>query len=146
MIASTKAQQVDRFGVWSPPRSPARIEYVSALLDGIHVGGELFGTRIEGGFRVLEVRNGPDENEAGLESLGIFASRVRGEVFLTESDLQRLGRRPLALVVVGDRAGFFIREPDGSMVTIQSYQEFSRQTNSLKAVRRGWRIRRAALP
>ncbi|HML18558.1 MAG TPA: hypothetical protein VK419_16120, partial [Bryobacteraceae bacterium] len=127
-----------QFRVWSPPGSPVRIEYSSALLRQVHIEaahgdalGTLFGIRIDGGFRVVAARvsTGEDAHKndpllAGLEPVGIFAARVRGEVFLTESDLERLENRAVALVVAGENAGFFVREADGSIQAIQSYQEF----------------------
>lgn len=60
--------------------------------------------------------------------MGSFSARARGEVFLTESDVERLDgldRKAIALVIGGGIAGFFVREPDGSMQTIKSYQEFT---------------------
>lgn len=127
-----------RFRVWSPPGSPVRIEYSSDLLRQVHLeaaqadaSGTLFGMRVDGGFRVVAARANAREEArendpllAGLEPLGFFAARARGEVFLTESDLERLDNRAVALVVVGENAGFFVREADGSIQAIQSYEEF----------------------
>jgi hypothetical protein len=68
---------------------------------------------------------------AGLEPVGIYATRWRGEVFLTEEDLLRLetldaesgSSAGIALVIAGGQGGFFVRELDSSMQTIKSYQE-----------------------
>ncbi len=103
------------------------MEEVRRLGRNRNTTGRLFGMPIDGGFRIVAAHHHSANSEpepAGLEALGIFASRVRGEVFLTESDLERLCHLPIALVVAGGRAGFFVREPDGSMLTILSYQEF----------------------
>jgi hypothetical protein len=58
--------------------------------------------------------------------LGIYTRRIRGEVFLTETDLSLFAQHhaTLALVVAGDRAGFFTCESDGAMQGIRSHQEF----------------------
>ena len=124
-----------QYRVWSPPGSPVRIEYSTALLRQMHLeaehgnaAGTLFGVRLPGGFRVVAAQAQVRENDpllAGLEQVGIFAARVRGEVFLTESDLERLEHHAVALVAVGENAGFFVREADGSIQAIQSYGEFS---------------------
>jgi hypothetical protein len=129
----------NNFRVWSPRRAALRIEYSLNLLaalarrhrelegqDDTH--GVLYGTRSAGIVRILAVRP-----VAGLKALGVFAARVRGEVFLTEEDLERLetlenqtlqNPAAIALVIAGNTGGFFVREPDGSMQTIQSFQEF----------------------
>ena len=93
-----------------------RIEYSSALLREVHLeahggdsSGTLFGIPVEGGFRVVAARVHVRENDpllAGLKPVSIFAARTRGEVFLTEPDLERLQDHAIALVVVGDDAGF----------------------------------------
>ena len=59
--------------------------------------------------------------------MGVFFSRIRGEVFLTETDLAFFNEHQseVALVVAGDRAGFFVREADGSIQTVRSHEEFS---------------------
>jgi len=118
------------FRVWSPSRSRVRIEYPPALLRNLTPGGDeadsfgtLYGERTSRALRVLAIRP-----EAGLEPVGIFATRIRGEVFLTEQDLERFealeDSRAIALVIAGSTGGFFVRETDGSMQTIKSYQEF----------------------
>jgi hypothetical protein len=62
----------------------------------------------------------------GLAPLGIFVCRARGEVFLTDDDLANFEKHGavLALVVAGGRAGFFVREPGGSVQGIRSHEEF----------------------
>ncbi|MBZ5602931.1 MAG: hypothetical protein LAO79_11545, partial [Acidobacteriia bacterium] len=55
----------------------------------------------------------------------IFATRRRGEVFLTEPDLERFEQTQssIALIIAGDSAGFFTREPDGSIQSLRSREE-----------------------
>lgn len=136
------------FRVWFPPRSPVRIEYSRELLrlllprqDGENSSGVLYGSRTAGAVRVISARP-----RADLEPVGIFAARGCGEVFLTEPDLLRLesmdqelesGPVPgaIALVIAGGFGGFFVREPNGSMQTIQSYQEFPIGAPSLQPTR-----------
>lgn len=125
------------FRVWFPPQSPMRIEYASELprllLPRRELGnaedwaGVLYGTRTAGAVLVNSLTP-----RAGLEPVGIFAARLRGEVFLTETDILQLealdkeldSAASIALVIAGAHGGFFVREPNGSMQTIQSYQEF----------------------
>lgn len=121
---------------WAPRKSPVRIEFPPDLLLEIrsettqdHDRGYLFGVRRGSDVRVLAARRAPQPNDpalSGLEPVGIYVSRIRGEVFLTESDMEQIERLAgkIALVVAGARAGFFVREADGSMQTIRSYEEF----------------------
>lgn len=139
------------FRVWFPPQSPVRIEYSRELLrllvprqDGEYSSGVLYGSRTAGTIRVISARP-----RADLEPVGIFAARWCGEVFLTEPDILRLetlddsnnvnaevaSGGAIALVIAGGRGGFFVRRPDGSMQTIQSYQEFPIRTPLLEATR-----------
>ena len=62
----------------------------------------------------------------GLAPVGTFVCRARGEVFLTDDDLANFEKHQgvLALVVAGGQAGFFVREPDGSVQAIRSHEEF----------------------
>ena len=85
--------------------------------------GALYGSRHGREIRVAALRNPVGEEQ---EKLGVFVSRIRGEVFLTEADLAYLKEQEtsLALVVAGKRAGFFVREPDGSIQTVRSHEEF----------------------
>ncbi len=129
----------DNLRVWSPPRATVRIEYRPDLLAELALRqgeiegqedthGVLYGTRSAGIARIVSTRPAAD-----LEPLGVFAARARGEVFLTEEDLERLetlenqatqNPAAIALVIAGGTGGFFVRELDGSMQTIQSFQEF----------------------
>jgi hypothetical protein len=131
---------------WSPPRSPLRIEFPADLLQEIGVeapredaNGVLYGWRQGPDVRLLAARacsDGapvcPPEQEqdprlASMDAIGIFVRRIRGDVFLRESDLELFDKRKaqVALVAAGDRAGFFVKEADGSFQTIRSYEEFS---------------------
>jgi len=114
---------------WSPPESPFRIEYSPALLREVRMAGALIDA-----FGVLYgVRHGETihlvatRGRAGLDPVGIFASRVRGHVFLTEEDLERFEKAEatVALVISGESGGFFVRDASGSIETVRSYQEFS---------------------
>lgn len=126
------------FRVWSPPGSRYKIEYSNALLREVRMqavqadaSGLLYGVRENDVIRVVAARASADVTDprlAGLEPIGIFASRLRGEVFLTEADLERFEKvetGAVALVVAGTRAGFFVHEPDGSLQSIKSHLEFS---------------------
>jgi len=113
---------------WRPPRSSVSIEYSPELLsemrpraESIETTGFLYGYR-EGS--VLSI-SGTRPPEAG-EKIGIFVSRFRGEVFLTESNLEIFEKENslVALVIAGDKAGFFVREPDGSIQSVRSHEEF----------------------
>jgi len=83
--------------------------------------GLLFGLRHDDEVRVLTARA-----SEGLSPVGTFVCRARGEVFLTDDDLANFEKHQgvLALVVAGGRAGFFVREPDGSVQAIRSHEEF----------------------
>jgi hypothetical protein len=114
---------------WAPTESPFRIEYTPALLrevrvssGGVDAFGVLYGVRNGKTIRLVATRG-----RAGLEPLGVFASRVRGKVFLTERDLERFEKAEacVAMVISGDTAGFFVRDAAGSIETVRSYEEFS---------------------
>lgn len=139
---------------WCPPQSPLRIEFPPELLRDIRLegaqparafpsrwrpffhrdlnqsSGVLFGVRHEDEVRVLTARGDPaDAGDAkldGLAPVGTFVCRARGEVFLTDDDLANFEKHQgvLALVVAGGQAGFFVREPDGSVQAIRSHEEF----------------------
>jgi hypothetical protein len=83
--------------------------------------GLLFGVRHDDEVRVLAARASD-----GLSPVGTFVCRARGEVFLTDDDLASFESQHgvLALVIAGGRAGFFVREPDGSVQAIRSHEEF----------------------
>jgi hypothetical protein len=113
---------------WAPPESPFRIEYSTSLLQevssasaGVDAFGVLYGVREGDTLRVVATRG-----RAGLEPIGIFASRVRGEIFLTEEDLQRFVKSEalVAMVVAGENGGFFVCDAGGAIETVQSYEEF----------------------
>src|ERR1700689_1132784 len=104
---------------WAPPESPVRIEYTPALLQEVASGavnafGVLYGVRHGQTIRLIATRG-----RAGLEPVGIFASRVRGKVFLTEEDLERFEKAEasVAMVVSGDKGGFFVRDAEGFLET-----------------------------
>jgi hypothetical protein len=115
---------------WSPPQSPVRIEFPAELLAGLQPAagslensGILYGLRRGREIRVLTARPEPGEV---LESVGVFVSRSRGEVFLTEANLGFFEREGavVALVIAGAKAGFFVRESDESIQTVRSHEEF----------------------
>src|SRR5262249_19999956 len=121
--------------VWAPAQSPLRIEYTAELLRQVlregagEARGELWGRRGHGWSRLLASRRALHTRHVGvngLERVGIFAVRRSGEVFLTEQDLQFFERSGLdvALVVAGQRGGFFLRDPNGSITAIRSREEF----------------------
>jgi len=119
--------------VWSPPGSPIRITYAAALFQEVRlegVSGVLYGLRSEAWVRLvvacIRVDSG-DLRQAGLYPVGIFSARNRGEVFLTETDLEQFERTgaPVALVIAGAKAGFFVHQHDGSIQSIKSHEEFA---------------------
>jgi hypothetical protein len=95
------------------------VRMAGALIDAF---GVLYGVRHGETIRLVATRG-----RAGLDPLGIFASRVRGHVFLTEEDLERFEKADacVALVTSGDSGGFFVRNVGGSIETVRSYEEFS---------------------
>jgi hypothetical protein len=134
---------------WCPPQSPLRIEFLPELLRDVRLQGAepvlprrwrprfnravnqssglLFGVQHEDEVRVLSAR--ADSGDATSENstpVGTYVCRARGEVFLTDDDLANFEKHQgiLALVVVGARAGFFVREPDGRVQAIRSHEEF----------------------
>ena len=133
---------------WCPPQSLLRIEFLPELLHDVRLssapavrslplrwiprlnravtqsGGLLFGVRQENEVRVLAAH--ANEHPDGLDPVGIFVWRERGEVFLTDDDLANFEKHQgvLALVIAGDQAGFFVRESDGSVQAIRSHEEF----------------------
>ncbi len=123
---------------WSPPKSPIRVEFPAEVLHQVraetlkdHDRGFLYGLRQHHQeVRLLAARRTPHVNDpllGGLSVVGVYISRARGEVFLTDADLEYMEQHQaaLALVVAGSRAGFFAREPDGSLQAVRSYEEFS---------------------
>jgi hypothetical protein len=129
------------YHAWAPLRSPLQVEYCPDILrdvqleDGSNrVSGVLLGKLHGNTVRLLAARRststaGPRLGSSleGVSPIGIFVTRVRGEIFLTEFDLELFDqeRAVVALVVVGDKGGFFVREADGSIQAIQSHEEFA---------------------
>jgi hypothetical protein len=114
---------------WAPVKSPFRVEYSPALLREVRMAGTvidafgaLYGVRHGDTIRLVSTRG-----RAGLDPVGVFASRVRGHVFLTEKDLERFEKAEacVALVISGESGGFFVRDAAGSIETVRSYEEFS---------------------
>jgi hypothetical protein len=111
-----------------------RIEFSSDLFEEVHIRpqqeperGFLIGIQRGSNVRILLARRNPDDNgPRGTGRIGIFISRPRGEVFLTDDDLGFMHdhQADIALVMVGCRAGFFVRERDGSLQAVRSHQEF----------------------
>ncbi len=118
--------------VWAPPESAVRIEYTNEILrDAARFeAGVLYGTHRDSVIRLAAVRReqplAGDSRLAGLAVVGTFAVRPRGEVFLTDLNLQHLEQSggSVGLVIAGTRAGFFVYEPGGAIQTIKSYLEF----------------------
>ena len=83
-------------------------------------------------------KGSPSEDPGGLDPLGIFASRARGQVFLTEEDLGRFEKADacVAMVISGETGGFFVRDKGGSLETVRSYQEFSIHGQPVAVVKR----------
>jgi hypothetical protein len=118
---------------WAPAGSPLNIEFPAELLHELgadDTSGILYGWRRGREVRAIaldaEAGDGAESGEE-LEKVGVYVSRIRGEVFLTESDLAFLTEQSseLALVVAGGQAGFFVCESDGSIQTVRSHEEFS---------------------
>jgi hypothetical protein len=139
---------------WCPSQSPLGIEFPPELLHQVrlegaraataarlvrtrsrdrsedHSSGVLLGVRQNQEIRVLAARSTPDPDDpqlAGMQPVGIFVCRARGEVFLTDRDLALFDTAQglVALVVAGGQAGFFVREEDGSVQAIRSHEEFT---------------------
>jgi hypothetical protein len=118
--------QTIEYQCWSPPDSPLQVEFPAELLLELgwaNASGILYGSRHGPKIRIAAVETPWDEER---EKIGVFFSRIRGEVFLTETDLEFLNEEQaeLALVVAGKRAGFFVREVNGSIQTVRSHEEF----------------------
>jgi len=117
-----------QFRQWCPPESPLRIEIAEDLLrnlsakpDALETLGVLYGQRQGDKIRLVS-----PELRPGLSLLGVSVCRERGEVFLTEFNLEAMEKHlvPLALVIAGNSAGFFVHAADGTMQTVRSYAEF----------------------
>jgi hypothetical protein len=94
---------------------------VRSASGGVDAFGVLYGVRYGKTIRLVATRG-----RAGIEPVGVFASRVRGEVFLTEEDLKRFEKAEacVAMVISGEVGGFFVRDAAGSIETVRSYEEF----------------------
>ncbi len=122
-----------QFLVWSQAEGSPRIEYSASLIREARLegtSGTLLGTRSGAAIRVVAARatvRPGDPRIAGLEPVGTFSVRPRGEVFLAEPELERFeqSKAAVALVVAGEKAGFFVRERDGSILSIRSRHEFA---------------------
>jgi hypothetical protein len=139
---------------WCPPHSPLGIEFPPELLHEVrlegaqaataarlsrtrardraedHSSGILYGTRQNQEVRILAARSSQEAGDprlAGMQPVGVFVCRARGEVFLTDADLALFEtvEGSVALVVAGGRAGFFVREADGSVQAVRSHEEFA---------------------
>jgi hypothetical protein len=129
--------QASEYRRWQPPQSPVAVEFPDRLLREVRLEssnragtGTLYGRPGEVEVRVLAARCDPDEQDprlSGLEPVGIFAWRPHGAVFLTEEEVQEFEQHhaKVALVIAGERAGFFVREADGSIQAVASHEEFA---------------------
>ena len=121
---------------WAPAKSAVKIEFPPDIIHDIraqslgeHDRGYLFGHRDGAEVRISTAIRTPqagDPRTAGTEPVGVYFVRARGEVFLTDADLEQVERVPggIAFVIAGGRAGFFARETDGSMQAVRSHEEF----------------------
>ena len=108
-------------------------DYVA--LDCEHAFGPSFTLSARDQARLVELLASAEQNPDRLKPVGWYHSHTRSEVFLSEAD-QDLHNRyfpepwQVALVLKPHtfhptRAGFFFREPDGSIHGTASYQEFA---------------------
>jgi hypothetical protein len=121
---------------WAPAKSAVKIEFppdiihdIRAQSVGDHDRGYLFGRREASEVRISTAIRTPqadDPRTLGTEPVGVYIVRARGEVFLTDADLEQVDRVPggVAMVIAGGRAGFFAREADGTMQAVRSHEEF----------------------
>ena len=104
-------------------------------LDCEHAFGPSFALSPRDQDRLAELLASAEQNPDRLRPVGWYHSHTRSEIFLTEAD-QELHHRyfpepwQVALVLKPHtfhptRAGFFFREPDGSIHGTASYQEFA---------------------
>ncbi|MBV8847898.1 MAG: hypothetical protein JO307_34220 [Bryobacterales bacterium] len=111
---------------WSPPQSPLRIEYTGDFWKQfqrdparIETFGLLYGRAENNTVRLANKESGEQH------PIGIYFLRSRGEVFLTESNINLFESygASVALVISGAKAGFFVRDFNGSLQSVRSYQE-----------------------
>jgi len=126
------------YRLWCPDASPLRVEFPAELvrsLGSTEASGILYGSRCGRVIWVWDAgaESGETPGREDREKVGVFVSRIRGEVFLTETDLAFFTghKTELALVIAGTRAGFFVREANGSIQTVRSHEEFSMAESSL---------------
>jgi len=147
---------------WAPAKSPVKVEFSPDIIhdiraqSGDHDCGYLFGRRDGNEVRVSTALRAPQADDpriAGLDAVGVYITRVRGEVFLTDADLEQVDRvkNGIAFVIAGGRAGFFAREANGSMQAVRSHEEFlvadaATQAEPLARPGTSPRGRHAALP
>jgi hypothetical protein len=123
---------------WHPPESPWRIDFPEDLPRRLHPGtaGLLYGHTDGSVIQIVSSNAGQiGSSQAGQiappppegDPVGIYISRRRGEIFLTDADIARFEKSgaTAALVVAGQKAGFFVRSSDGSLQSIRSFEEFS---------------------
>jgi hypothetical protein len=130
---------------WAPAKSAVKIEFPPDIIHDIRAQtvtnqdrGYLFGRREGNEVRISTAIRTPqvgDPRTLGTEPVGIYIVRARGEVFLTDADLEQVDRVPggVALVIAGGRAGFFAREADGTMQAVRSHEEFLVATAATQA-------------
>lgn len=115
---------------WQPHQSPVGIDFSSTLMRELRAYaterescGMLYGLRDQSEVLVLAAHTHPED---GLETVGIFVTRIRGEVFLTEANLKLFETydAQIALVIAGGKAGFFVRASNGSIQSVRSHEEF----------------------
>ena len=120
-----------RYRRWRPPQSPLRIEFAAGLLPeltpdpaSVETTGLLYGAWHG---REVRVESSIADSDHAAKPVGIYVARPRGEVFLTESNLELFEKHgaPVALVIAGARAGFFVRAADGAFESVRSYEEFA---------------------
>jgi hypothetical protein len=138
------------YQIWTTPQSPLRIEYSAELLRQVQREGSgerrglLYGRRNDTQIRLLAARragHSRDPRLVGLDQVGAFGARSRGDVFLTDQDLEFAERNgaEITLVLAGTRGGFFLPEKDGSILAIRSHREFAVPAPVKKAgVSRSW--------
>lgn len=144
--------------LWAPSQSPVKVELQTEVLHEVRAQVQSAGER---GF-LLGQREGSiiqvtaaaavldsDPRLAELDIVGVYVLRPRGEVFLTDDDLEHAESVPngVALVVAGKRAGFFPRQSDGSIQAVRSHEEFTiPEETAEQAVRQSSRPRQTRHP
>jgi hypothetical protein len=113
---------------WAPPESPLRIKYTSRLLREVCLArntGDAFGI-LYGARHGSTIQLSATHGHAGLQAVGIFSSRLRGDVSLTQKDLERFdhAEASVALAIAGETGGFFVRDPSGVIDPVSSPQTF----------------------